>query len=104
MDERLERTAAAVRGLGADWAVLASVDAVAYATGHVVPVEAGPSPFAGGPTVALVAADGSAGLVCANVEAAAAAASRVAEVVTYEGYAFDHEVSHVDAWRARSGR
>jgi Xaa-Pro aminopeptidase len=99
MDERLERTAAAVRGLGADWAVLASVDAVAYATGHVVPVEAGPSPFAGGPTVALVAADGSAGLVCANVEAAAAAASRVAEVVTYEGYAFDHEVSHVDAWR-----
>jgi Xaa-Pro dipeptidase len=60
MDERLERTAAAVRGLGADWAVLASVDAVAYATGHVVPVEAGPSPFAGGPTLALVAADGSA--------------------------------------------
>lgn len=99
MDERLERTAAVVRGQGADWAVLATVDAVAYATGHVVPVEAGPSPFAGGPTVALVAADGTAGLVCPNVEAAAAAASRVAEVVTYEGYTFDHEVNHLEAWR-----
>lgn len=99
MDERLQRTAAAVREIGADWAVLASVDATAYATGHVVPIEAGPSPFAGGPTLALVSAEGAAGIVCANVEAAAVAASRVGDVVTYEGYTWDHGVSHVDAWR-----
>jgi Xaa-Pro aminopeptidase len=100
MDERLQRTAQAVRDTGADWAVLASVDAVAYATGHVVPVEAGPSPFAGGPTLAVVGRDGTVGLVCANVEAAAAAASRVPEPVLYEGYAYDHAVDYPDSYRA----
>lgn len=100
MDERLARTVQAIGEAGADWTVLTSVDGVAYATGHVVPIEAGPSPFAGGPTIALVGRDGSAGLVCANVEAAAAKASRVAEVVTYEGYAFDHGVDYLASYRA----
>ena len=68
MDERLEKTVAALGEAGADWAVLTSPDAVAYATGHVVPIEAGPSPFAGGPTTALVGWDGSTALVAANVE------------------------------------
>jgi Xaa-Pro aminopeptidase len=103
MDERLERTVQAIREIGADWAVLASVDGVAYATGHYASIEAGPSPFAGGPTIALVDRNGTAGLVCANVEGAAAAASRVTEVVQYEGYAFDHDVSYIDSYRAAVG-
>ena len=98
MDERQERAAAVVKAAGADWGLLTSVDGVAYATGHVVPVEAGPSPFAGGPTLAAVAADGTIGIVCANVEAAAAGASRADVVETYEGYAFDHAVDYVAAW------
>jgi Xaa-Pro aminopeptidase len=100
MDERLQRTIQAMREIGADWAVLASVDGVCYATGHAVPVEAGPSPFAGGPTIALVGRDGSTGLVSANVEAAAARASRVTEVVLYEGYAFDHGVDYLESYRS----
>ena len=104
MDERQARTAAAVKAAGADWGVLASVDGVAYASGHVVPVEAGPSPFAGGPTLALVGGDGTLGIVCANVEGQAAAASRADVVETYEGYAFDHVVDYVDAWREAVGR
>ena len=50
------RAAGAVKAVGADWGVLASVDGVAYVSGHVVPVEAGPSPFAGGPTLAVIGA------------------------------------------------
>ncbi|HTW26815.1 MAG TPA: Xaa-Pro peptidase family protein [Acetobacteraceae bacterium] len=87
MDERRERTARAVRTLGADWAVLTSADAVCYATGHIVPIEAGASPFAGGPTTAFIGADGTAGLVAANVENLAAATVDV--VQTYTGYAFE---------------
>jgi Xaa-Pro aminopeptidase len=70
--------------------VLTGVDSVAYATGHAPVIEAGPSPFAGGPTVALVGADGALGLVAPNVEAAAAAASWADERALYEGYAFEH--------------
>ncbi|MEZ5863993.1 MAG: M24 family metallopeptidase [Geminicoccaceae bacterium] len=103
MDERLERTVQALREVGADWAVLASVDGVGYATGHFAPVEAGPSPFAGGPTVALIDRNGVAGIACANVEAAAAGASRVTEVELYEGYAFDHGVDYIDSYRTAVG-
>ncbi|WP_152047789.1 M24 family metallopeptidase [Aureimonas psammosilenae] len=84
MDERLQRTAAAVRAAGADWAVLTSPDAVAYATGHVVPIEAGPSPFSGGPAVAMVGADGACGLLVTNLEAGTP--SWAARVVSYVGF------------------
>lgn len=90
MDERLQRTAAAAKSVGADWAILTSFDSVAYASGHVVPIEAGPSPFAGGPTTVFVGADGACAIVAANVEAAAARASRASEVVLYEGFTYDH--------------
>ena len=96
MDERLERTAQAIREAGADWAALTSPDQVAYATGHVVPIEAGPSPFAGGPTLALVSKDGTAGVVCANVEAAAAAKAWVDEVEEYDGFAFRYDAPYAD--------
>jgi Xaa-Pro dipeptidase len=98
MDERQGRTAAIVKSAGADWGLVTSVDGVAYASGHVAPVEAGPSPFAGGPTLAVIAADGTTGIVCANVETAAALASRADVVEIYEGYAFDHSVDYVAAW------
>ncbi|WP_051329283.1 M24 family metallopeptidase [Geminicoccus roseus] len=99
MDERLERTARAVREAGADWAVLTSPDTVAYATGHVVPIEAGPSPFAGGPTLALVGRDGAAGLVAANVEAGAAALAWVGERVIYEGFGFEQAAPYAANYR-----
>jgi Xaa-Pro dipeptidase len=104
MDERQARVAEAVRAAGGDWGVLASVDGVAYASGHVVPVEAGPSPFSGGPTLAVVGADGTLGIVCANVEATAAQASRAEVVEVYEGYAFDHGVDYHREWRDAVGR
>ena len=65
--DRTQRVAAATRAAGADWAVLTSPDAVCYATGHIVPIEAGPSPFAGGPTIALVSRTGTVGLIGADV-------------------------------------
>ncbi|WP_102959616.1 M24 family metallopeptidase [Mangrovicella endophytica] len=87
MDERLQKTAAAVRESGADWALLTSPEAVAYATGHVVAIEAGPSPFAGGPAVTMIGADGACGLVVTNLEAGTA--SWAAPIATYVG--FSHE-------------
>ena len=87
MDERRQRAAQAVRDVGADWAVLTSADTVCYATGHVTPIEAGPSPFAGGPTTVFLAADGTTALIGANVERAESATVDVAE--SYVGYAFE---------------
>lgn len=100
VDERLQRTAAAVKAAKADWAILTDVGSVAYATGHVVPVEAGPSPFAGGPSTAFVGADGRSGLVVANIEGAAAKASWADEAILYEGFAFDHAVDPVANYAA----
>ena len=51
-----------------DWIVLSGFDSVCFATGHVCAIETGPSPFAGGPTLALVGRDGSVGIVAPNVE------------------------------------
>lgn len=90
VDERLQRTAAAAKSVAADWAVLTNFDSVCYAAGHVVPIEAGTSPFAGGPTTAFVGADGTCGLVAANVEGGAANASWADKIVLYEGFTFDH--------------
>ncbi len=83
-DERVLRTAAAVRQSGADWGLLTTVDAVVYASGHAPAIEAGPSPFAGGLTLVVVSADGSVAVVCNELEAAAAAAGWADEVRTYE--------------------
>lgn len=104
LDERLARTAASVRASGCDWAVLTGLDSLCYATGHVAPLETGPSPFAGGPSVALIGADGVAGLVVANVEAVAARAAYVNVVEVYEGYAWDHPSVPADNFRAAVAR
>ena len=83
-DPRAHRVAAAARDCGADWALLTSVDAVAYAAGHVPPIEAGPSPFAGGPSTAIVSADGTVALLCNELERHAADAGWATVVRTYE--------------------
>jgi Xaa-Pro aminopeptidase len=64
----ISRLAGMMAEIGADWAVLTSADSVCFATGHVVPIEIGQSPFSGGPTVAVVGRDGSTGLVCPNTD------------------------------------
>jgi Xaa-Pro dipeptidase len=87
-DECTLRTAAAAHEVGADWALLSSPDAVCYAAGHTGLIETGPSPFAGGPSLAFVAADGSTvALLVNNLEEAAAAEAGVDRVFTYVGIA-----------------
>ena len=103
-DERTTRVVEAARRAGADWAILTSVDAVCYATGHVVPIKAGPSPFAGGPTTAFVSNEGSVALVAANVEAAAAAASRADAIELYEGFGERRQARTGENYLAAAGR
>lgn len=51
-----------------DWVVLTGADSVCFATGHIVPIEIGLSPFNGGPCAAFIGKDGSVGVVAANVD------------------------------------
>lgn len=101
MDERQDRIAALLDTLGADYAVLTAPDSVAYATGHIVPIEAGPAPFAGGPTTAFVTRDGTTAIVAANLETAAAEASRADIAELYTGFAYqeapDRHAAYLDA-------
>ena len=53
---------------GLDWLVLSGFDSVCFATGHVCGIETGPSPFAGGPTLALLGRGGEIGIVAPNIE------------------------------------
>ena len=89
MDERLERTSRAAREAGADGGSDQPRCSGRRDRSHRPDPEAGPSPCAGGPSLALIGKDGSAGLVVANVEAAAAAKAWVDEVVVYEGFGFE---------------
>ena len=86
MEERLAKTVAAIRESGADWGVFTSPDGVAYALGHVCAIEAGPSPFAGGPSLAIVGANGETGLLVTNLEAETGSWADLA--VTYTGFSF----------------
>lgn len=86
-DERKRRVAAAARECGADWTILTSVDATAY-VGHVPAIEAGPSPFNGGPTTAIVGGDGATVLVCNELERPAAEASGAVAVYSYESLGY----------------
>jgi len=100
LDERLQRTAEAVKSVGCDWAILTNFDSICYALGHVSPIETGLSPFAGGPTTAFVRADGACGLVAPNVESAASQASWADEKIIYEGFAYDHRADPVGNYAA----
>lgn len=85
-DERTLRTATAGEESGADWLLLTAPDSVCYATGYAVPLETGPSPFQGGPPLALVARDGTTGLVVTNIEQPAARQGYADLVLDYEGF------------------
>lgn len=86
MDDRLAKTIAAIKASGADWGLFTSPEGVAYASGHIVPIETGPSPFAGGPSLAVVGINGESGLVITNLEAGTP--SWLSEIITYEGFSY----------------
>lgn len=97
MRDRVARIQAVLREIGADWAVLTSPDSVCYATGHVVPVEAGPSPFSGGPTTAVVSKDGVVGLIGPNHEFGKA--PTVDAFTNYTGFTLDEPTDQVESYR-----
>src|SRR5581483_2743089 len=91
----------AAREVGADWALLTSADAVCYATQHTGVIETGPSPFAGGPSLALVSADGSVtALLVNNLEDAGARRAGADRVLTYVGLALGERSPVEDRYRA----
>lgn len=79
----LDRLTGFMREERLDALVLTKPGSVAYATGHVVAIETGPSVFAGGPTTALIAAKGDAAVVCINADAANP--TSWARIFAYEG-------------------
>jgi Xaa-Pro aminopeptidase len=83
------RVAGAARRSGAGWSLLSGADAVCYATGHVARAETGPSPFAGGPALALVAPDGATALLASDQELALSPPD-VDRVEAYTSYAAGH--------------
>ena len=83
---RCMRIVDVLRGLGADWAVLTSAGAVAYTTGWSEPLEKA-DPFSAGPSVALVGADSTLGLLTSN---AAAPRPGVDAFTHYDAYGPDH--------------
>lgn len=86
MEERLAKTIAAIKESGADWGIFTSPEGVAYALGHVCAIEAGPSPFAGGPSLAIVGVNGETGLLVTNLEAETKSWADL--IVTYTGFSF----------------
>ena len=77
-----------------DFLVLNKPGSVAYATGHTVSIETGPSAFSGGPTTAIIAATGECAVVCVNAEASNQttwARTFAYEGVGYERHADFHE-------------
>jgi len=100
VDERLQRAAEAVRSCGADWGAFTNFDSVVYLANHIAPIEAGQSPFAGGPTAAFVNCDGVCGLVAPNVEAAAAAGSWADTKIIYEAFGFERPIDLVASYAA----
>lgn len=79
--ENVQRIAQLLAETGHDWVVLTGADSVCFATGHIVPIEIGLSPFTGGPCTAFISKDGAVGVVAANVDGAQI------EGVAYEIYA-----------------
>ena len=84
-DERTLRTADAATACGAEWAILTSPDALFYAAQVDTNIETGPSPFAGGPALAIVGRDGTLAVVVNNLDEPAARASAADHVTVYPG-------------------
>jgi Xaa-Pro dipeptidase len=100
-DERTLRTAAAAEACGADWAILTSPDAVAYAAQLDTLIELGPSAFTGAPPLAIVGRDGTVGVVVTNVDEGFARASAADHVTVYNGLDL-HDRTPVESRFARA--
>ncbi|WP_375385751.1 M24 family metallopeptidase [uncultured Microbacterium sp.] len=98
--ETSRRIAAAAARVDAGWALLSGADSVCYASGHVVPIETGVSPFSGGPSLALVGPDGAVRLVVSNLEAASAEASSADQVFSHVGFSAAEPEPYVDHFTA----
>ncbi|MBP1884144.1 M24 family metallopeptidase [Sinorhizobium mexicanum] len=100
MEERLAKTIAAIKESGADWGLFTSPDGVAYALGHVCGIEAGPSPFAGGPSLGIVGAGGETALLVTNLEAATP--SWAETIVTYTGFSYQQPTDVLENYLAEA--
>jgi Xaa-Pro dipeptidase len=100
-DERTLRTAEAAKACGADWAILTSPDAVAYAAQLDTLIELGPSAFTGAPPLAIVGSDGTVGVVVTNVDEGFARASAADHVTVYNGLDL-HDRTPVESRFARA--
>ena len=99
VDDRTRRVAEAAVEAGADWALLTAPDAVCYATGYEVPIETGPSPFQGGPALALVARDGECFLLVTDDEYGGDGEHVYAHhVQTYTGFSATRQLSLPDLY------
>lgn len=96
------RLAATMARAGMDWFLATSPDAVTYATGAPVPLETGPSPFAGGPELALVARDGAVAAVVEDTRTAPLRARGV-EALGYEGWTSTGPVEAVGPYESAVG-
>jgi Xaa-Pro dipeptidase len=98
MDDRNSRVAQALADANVDFAVIAGFDNLCYITGYAGDLESGPSPFGGGPLVAIVTRDGEAVLVGSNAEYAPA--PRAAGFVTYEGFSIERDPDRAELYVA----
>ncbi len=94
------RIAAAASRLDAAWSILSGADSVCYSTGHVVPIETGASPFAGGPTLVIVGPDGATHVVATDLEAESARGSSADRVIEYVGFSSDAPEPYLDHYIA----
>ncbi|WP_375405440.1 M24 family metallopeptidase [uncultured Amnibacterium sp.] len=94
------RIAAAAARLDAGWSIVSGADSVCAASGHIVPIETGASPFAGGPSLAIVGPDGALHLVVSNLESAAAAATDADRVTEYIGFSADRPEPYLEHYAA----
>ncbi len=77
MNEQAARAVAALHGRGLSAALLTSPHNVCYASSYAAPIEAGPSPFASAPDMALLDASGHVTLIVPDLNARIAAADTV---------------------------
>ena len=87
MKEIRDRLTRLMHEEGLDFLVLNKPGSVAYATGHTVPIETGPSAFSGGPTTAIVSRVGDCAVVCVNAEAGNG--ESWAQTFPYEGVGYE---------------
>ena len=89
MIEQAAHALAALRERGQQAALLSSPHNLCYVSGYEVPIEAGPSAFAGGPDLALLDAHGRVTVIVPNLEEGAARRDGRADVVIgYDAFGY----------------